>query len=192
MVSVGVQPRPAFWLTFSCRDVNTSLFFLASDLCHPDELMASPRNVLVHHHAATVPASSLQQPAGSASDGAAFSASVLSPVPHDGAGSSGGSGGVTPSGLPSLGSLNIGRSRSSSDGRGDAGEHFDPAGVASGSLTTITTESYTRNLVGAAVASANVLKDEQDVFRIFFVLQDLSVRTEGSYRIKLVFADLAQ
>lgn len=58
-------------------------------------------------------------------------------------------------------------------------------------LTTVTTEHYTRNLVGAAVTSANVLKDEQDVFRIFFVLQDLSIRTEGIYRIRLLFTILA-
>jgi hypothetical protein len=53
-------------------------------------------------------------------------------------------------------------------------------------------EHYTRNLVGAAVTSANVLRDENDEYCIFFVLQDLSVRTEGVYRIRLVFTDLAQ
>lgn len=51
-------------------------------------------------------------------------------------------------------------------------------------------ESYTRNLVGAAVASASVLKDEQDKWCIFFVFQDISVRTEGVYRIKLMFVNL--
>ena len=60
------------------------------------------------------------------------------------------------------------------------------------SLTTFTTEHYTRNLVGAAVTSANVLRDETDNYAIFFVLQDLSVRTEGVYRIRLIFTDLAQ
>lgn len=58
-------------------------------------------------------------------------------------------------------------------------------------FTTVTTETYTRNFVGASVASANILKDEHDQLGIFFVLQDLSVRTEGTYRIKLMFADLA-
>lgn len=58
--------------------------------------------------------------------------------------------------------------------------------------TTVTTEHYARNLVGAAVTSANVLRDERDQFCIFFVLQDLSVRAEGSYRIRLLFTDLAQ
>lgn len=62
----------------------------------------------------------------------------------------------------------------------------------SAGLTTFTTEHYTRNLVGAAVTGANVLRDEQDVHTIFFVLQDLSIRTEGVYRIRLIFTDLAQ
>lgn len=57
--------------------------------------------------------------------------------------------------------------------------------------TTVTTETYTRNFVGASVASANILKDEHDNLGIFFVLQDLSVRTEGVYRIKLMFANLS-
>lgn len=63
--------------------------------------------------------------------------------------------------------------------------------LSSAALTTVTTEHYTRNLVGAAVTSANVLKDEQDNYAIFFILQDLSVRTEGVYRIRLMFTDLA-
>ena len=66
-----------------------------------------------------------------------------------------------------------------------------PSPSSSAALTTVTTEHYTRNLVGAAVTSANVLKDEQDNYAIFFVLQDLSVRTEGVYRIRLMFTDLA-
>ena len=53
------------------------------------------------------------------------------------------------------------------------------------------TETYTRNFVGACVASANILKDESDRLGIFFVLQDLSVRTEGVYRIKLTLANLS-
>ncbi|KAL9940282.1 hypothetical protein V8E36_000987 [Tilletia maclaganii] len=55
---------------------------------------------------------------------------------------------------------------------------------------TLGSENLTRNLVGSAVASANVLKDLDEKVCIFFVLQDISVRTEGIYRIKLMFADL--
>lgn len=58
-----------------------------------------------------------------------------------------------------------------------------------------TTESvvrYARNLVGAVVTSAKILRDENDQLYIFFVLQDLSVRSEGSYQIRLLLTDLAQ
>ncbi|PWN27698.1 hypothetical protein BDZ90DRAFT_214101, partial [Jaminaea rosea] len=106
----------------AATDVDTSAFFLASDLVHPSELDAAPRNLLVHHHAAAV---SAQQ----------------------------------------------------------AGPHAPP--------TTVMTETYTRNFVGACVASANILKDESEQLGIFFVLQDLSVRTEGVYRIKLTLANLS-
>ncbi|KAK0552146.1 hypothetical protein OC846_002997 [Tilletia horrida] len=59
------------------------------------------------------------------------------------------------------------------------------------SLTqNLSSDNLTRNLVGSAVASANVLKDLDNRVCIFFVLQDISVRTEGIYRIKLMFADL--
>lgn len=58
--------------------------------------------------------------------------------------------------------------------------------------TTVSTEHYARNLVGAAVTSANILRDEKDDYQIFFVLQDLSVRAEGTYRIRLLFTDLSQ
>lgn len=40
--------------------------------------------------------------------------------------------------------------------------------------------TFTRNLVGSLVASAYKLKDTNDELGIWFVLQDLSVRTEGS------------
>ncbi|CAD6920944.1 unnamed protein product [Tilletia controversa] len=63
--------------------------------------------------------------------------------------------------------------------------------LSSASLThSLSSDNLTRNLVGSAVASANVLKDMDEKVCIFFVLQDISVRTEGVYRIKLMFADL--
>lgn len=40
--------------------------------------------------------------------------------------------------------------------------------------------SFTRNLIGSLVASAFKLHDTNDKLGIWFVLQDLSVRTEGS------------
>ena len=44
--------------------------------------------------------------------------------------------------------------------------------------------SFTRNLIGSLVASAFKLHDTEDRLGIWFVLQDLSVRTEGSRFIR--------
>lgn len=44
------------------------------------------------------------------------------------------------------------------------------------------TGMYTRNLIGSLSASAFRLTDPNDKIGIWFVLQDLSVRTEGSFR----------
>lgn len=178
------------------RKVNTSLFFLASDLCHPDDLMLSPRNVLVHQHAATIPASLLQPTYGTDYQASKQQQGSSSPYPPPHVTSSIGSNAP----LPPLGSLYLG-----DRGRGqeysqqqrpptDESVAHPPTHSAfsyPSMLTTVTTEHYTRNLVGAAVTSANVLRDEQDNYAIFFVLQDLSVRTEGVYRIRLIFTNLA-
>jgi len=44
------------------------------------------------------------------------------------------------------------------------------------------TGMYTRNLIGSLAASAARLTDPEDRIGIWFVLQDLSVRTEGEFR----------
>ena len=41
---------------------------------------------------------------------------------------------------------------------------------------------FTRNLIGSLAASAFRLQDAEDKIGIWFVLQDLSVRTEGNFR----------
>lgn len=41
---------------------------------------------------------------------------------------------------------------------------------------------FTRNLIGSLAASAFRLSDTADHIGIWFVLQDLSVRTEGNFR----------
>ncbi|RKP09082.1 velvet factor [Thamnocephalis sphaerospora] len=53
------------------------------------------------------------------------------------------------------------------------------------------TTSCTRNLVGSLVASASKLYDIDGKLGVFFVFQDLSVRTEGQFRLKFSFANLA-
>lgn len=44
------------------------------------------------------------------------------------------------------------------------------------------TGMYTRNLIGSLAASASRLQDPSDKIGIWFILQDLSVRTEGWFR----------
>lgn len=171
-------------------DVDTSSFFLASDLVHPEELDASPRNLLVHQHATTVASSSLQHRS-----------------PEDEAITAGVRGGVD-SGVQAVGLVgdpsgqrspahtdalhDVGSSSSSNlEQRGTRPTSSRSSAALESPYTTLTTETFTRNFVGASVASANILKDETDHIGIFFVLQDLSVRTEGVYRIKLTLANLS-
>lgn len=41
---------------------------------------------------------------------------------------------------------------------------------------------FTRNLIGNCAGSAFRLQDTKDMIGIWFVMQDLSVRTEGAFR----------
>jgi hypothetical protein len=52
--------------------------------------------------------------------------------------------------------------------------------------------AFTRNLIGSLSASAFKLNDLNENFGIWFVLQDLSVRTEGWFRLKLNFVNVGQ
>jgi Velvet factor len=52
--------------------------------------------------------------------------------------------------------------------------------------------TFTRNLIGSLSASAFKLNDLNENFGIWFVLQDLSVRTEGWFRLKLNFVNVGQ
>ncbi|KAL8949220.1 MAG: hypothetical protein Q9222_004652 [Ikaeria aurantiellina] len=49
---------------------------------------------------------------------------------------------------------------------------------------------FTRNLIGSLGVSAFKLTDPDNVMGIWFILQDLSVRTEGTFRLKLSFVDV--
>ncbi|KAJ5032237.1 uncharacterized protein L3040_008846 [Drepanopeziza brunnea f. sp. 'multigermtubi'] len=49
---------------------------------------------------------------------------------------------------------------------------------------------FTRNLIGQLATSAFRLIDTEDRIGIWFVLQDLSVRTEGSFRLRFSFVNL--
>lgn len=49
---------------------------------------------------------------------------------------------------------------------------------------------YNRNLIGSLSASAFVLTDDKGQEGIWFVMQDLSVRQEGIFRLKMSFVDV--
>ncbi|PGG97115.1 hypothetical protein AJ80_09735 [Polytolypa hystricis UAMH7299] len=51
---------------------------------------------------------------------------------------------------------------------------------------------FTRNLIGSLSASAFRLTDPDNKIGIWFILQDLSVRTEGSFRLKMNFVDVGK
>ncbi|PTB36668.1 hypothetical protein M441DRAFT_150083 [Trichoderma asperellum CBS 433.97] len=50
---------------------------------------------------------------------------------------------------------------------------------------------FTRNLIGSLAASAFRLADTEERIGIWFVLQDLSVRTEGPFRLRFSFVNVA-
>jgi len=49
---------------------------------------------------------------------------------------------------------------------------------------------FTRNLIGSLAVNAFKLTDDQGKLGLWFVLQDLSVRTEGNFRLKCNFVDV--
>ncbi|KAI9825036.1 MAG: hypothetical protein M1826_007114 [Phylliscum demangeonii] len=52
------------------------------------------------------------------------------------------------------------------------------------------TGMFTRNLIGALSASAFRLTDPDNRIGVWFILQDLSVRTEGMFRLKMSFVNV--
>ncbi|OBT62946.1 hypothetical protein VE03_07888 [Pseudogymnoascus sp. 23342-1-I1] len=49
---------------------------------------------------------------------------------------------------------------------------------------------YTRNLIGSLAASASKLADPHDKIGIWFVLQDMSIRSEGNFRLRFSFTNV--
>lgn len=68
-----------------------------------------------------------------------------------------------------------------------------PGAAAAAAAATASASSAppTRNLIGSLVATAYKLHDLSDTVGIWFILQDLSVRTEGEFRLKFSFVNLA-
>lgn len=50
--------------------------------------------------------------------------------------------------------------------------------------------SRLKNLVGSSVVSANKLYDLDDKLGIFFIFHDISLRTEGTFRLKFSLVDV--
>jgi hypothetical protein len=50
---------------------------------------------------------------------------------------------------------------------------------------------YTRNLIGSLAVNAAKLQDDHNKTGLWFVLQDLSVRTEGVFRLHMRFIDVS-
>lgn len=50
---------------------------------------------------------------------------------------------------------------------------------------------YTRNLIGSLTVNAAKLTDDAGKVGYWFVLQDLSVRTEGFFRLRMSFVDIS-
>ncbi|KAJ1674709.1 hypothetical protein EV182_002727 [Spiromyces aspiralis] len=48
-----------------------------------------------------------------------------------------------------------------------------------------------RNLVGVTVSSAYLLRDEHDELGVFFIFHELSVRTEGRFRLRFTLVELS-
>ncbi|KAI9717537.1 MAG: hypothetical protein M1812_004678 [Candelaria pacifica] len=58
------------------------------------------------------------------------------------------------------------------------------------SPTALPSGMFTRNLIGSLSASAFKLTDPDNKIGVWFILQDLSVRTEGTFRLKMNFVNV--
>ncbi|CAG8607991.1 13817_t:CDS:2, partial [Funneliformis caledonium] len=63
-------------------------------------------------------------------------------------------------------------------------------GTGPNSILSLNAPSCTRNLMGHCTSSAYVLTDSLGQQGIYFIFQDLSVRTEGSFTLKFSFCDV--
>ncbi|TVY52503.1 Velvet complex subunit 2 [Lachnellula cervina] len=73
------------------------------------------------------------------------------------------------------------------------GRQFAPADMSLQRMPVNTTSPggmFTRNLIGSLAASAFRLTDPHDRIGIWFVMQDLSVRTEGTFRLRFSFVNV--
>ncbi|KAF0492204.1 velvet factor [Gigaspora margarita] len=62
----------------------------------------------------------------------------------------------------------------------------------SSSIMSLNAPLCTRNLMGHCTSSAYMLNDHMNKLGIFFIFQDLSVRTEGTFTLKFSFCDVEE
>ncbi|CAG8538877.1 1605_t:CDS:2 [Paraglomus brasilianum] len=62
----------------------------------------------------------------------------------------------------------------------------------SSTVMSLNGPTCTRNLMGSLTSSAYTLTNQHGQQGIYFVFQDLSVRTEGTFTLKFQFADISQ
>ena len=65
-----------------------------------------------------------------------------------------------------------------------------PNGNLNASVMRLNAPPQTRNLLGSVVSSADHLQGPDGKSGIYFVFQDLSVRTEGTFSLKFAFTNL--
>jgi hypothetical protein len=73
---------------------------------------------------------------------------------------------------------------------GDLSRQGSPAVAAPAQGSEQNRGTITRNLIGALAASASRLQDTDNIVGIWFILSDLSVRTEGVFRLKFSLFNL--
>ncbi|CAN6658047.1 hypothetical protein TRVA0_030S01024 [Trichomonascus vanleenenianus] len=68
---------------------------------------------------------------------------------------------------------------------------FPPSYARASGMVRSPAATPTRNLIGSLVATAFKLYDLDEELGIWFVLQDLSIRTEGEFKLRFSFVNLA-
>ncbi|ELR06581.1 hypothetical protein VC83_03132 [Pseudogymnoascus destructans] len=67
---------------------------------------------------------------------------------------------------------------------------YDPTAPPRQAVASAPQGMFTRNLIGSLAASASKLADPHDKIGIWFVLQDMSIRTEGNFRLRFSFTNV--
>ncbi|KAL8978639.1 MAG: hypothetical protein Q9177_006351 [Variospora cf. flavescens] len=97
---------------------------------------------------------------------------------------------ATPSGTPITASAYYGSQFQQAQGPLMSPQHIGHTTTDPNASTPTPPGMFTRNLIGSLGVSAFKLTDNDNNMGIWFILQDLSVRTEGSFRLKMSFVNV--